>query len=595
MKNKKKGVIEMKRIAKTTVGLAVILVLFGMMMGCGKKISGKYVNHSHSKGYIELKDDGRAYLDPSGGSDIFLMEYGFCSPTTGKWKIHGDELALTFDAGRGEEVMKCKIKDSTLIDSRGDIWQKEEKKRAASGKIKTGEKKYIGDYVGEKDRISDPHSYMQSKDFLEIKEDRTWQWKIVYSLTPAFLAEEEKREKAALAQKEKMEKKPGLPYVYVPPEKLTAPNPIICDGEWEIWGDKILLYRGRSRSVHIEGELVGDELVDRKSGMVFVRQGRDSGKKSEMRETKTEKTERVSQKLSKAQIKAREKLVEMGIEYSEDEKDNKHEFFECLREENTKAIELFLAAGIEGIDPNVKDEYHFVGWPALMVAARSGNVEITRLLLAKGADVNAKNNDGETVLMRAMLEWGRPLPPEEQKYNVIPILLGHGADVNAKDKDGWTALMYAANRGYFAMVQTLLAKGADVNAKNNDGRTALMILLGNSRASDDAMEAGARGFTIFPYNKTIQLLLAKGADVDVIDNNNETVLELAKKNWNREIINLLKEAGAEETAEELARELARENWRREVQNRLEKADVEGGVYMENPIRPPSAQPPRRRR
>ncbi|MDR1136781.1 MAG: ankyrin repeat domain-containing protein, partial [Synergistaceae bacterium] len=53
-----------------------------------------------------------------------------------------------------------------------------------------------------------------------------------------------------------------------------------------------------------------------------------------------------------------------------------------------------------------------------------------------GADVNASDNDGDTVLIYAA------------RYNknadVILSLTGAGADVNAKSKNGWTALMYAA-------------------------------------------------------------------------------------------------------------------------------------------------------
>ena len=58
--------------------------------------------------------------------------------------------------------------------------------------------------------------------------------------------------------------------------------------------------------------------------------------------------------------------------------------------------------------------------------------------------------------------------------NRIKKLLDKGADVNAKDKDGETALMAAALRGHTEIVQFLLNKGADVNAKRNDGTTALM-------------------------------------------------------------------------------------------------------------------------
>ena len=78
-----------------------------------------------------------------------------------------------------------------------------------------------------------------------------------------------------------MDRQFHIPYVYVPQERLEDPNPLINDGEWEIKEGKILLYQRRSRCVVIEGELEGNELVDRRSGRVFMRQDISVGKKSE--------------------------------------------------------------------------------------------------------------------------------------------------------------------------------------------------------------------------------------------------------------------------------------------------------------------------
>ena len=86
--------------------------------------------------------------------------------------------------------------------------------------------------------------------------------------------------------------------------------------------------------------------------------------------------------------------------------------------------------------------------------------EETKYALEHGANVNAKDTDGQTALMKAYTT--------EQ----VRLLIEAGADVNAKDKNGKTALMQAV---FPEQVKLLIEAGADVNAKDNQGRTALEI------------------------------------------------------------------------------------------------------------------------
>ena len=55
----------------------------------------------------------------------------------------------------------------------------------------------------------------------------------------------------------------------------------------------------------------------------------------------------------------------------------------------------------------------------------------------------------------------------------VEVLLAKGADISAKNKDGWTPLHLAAYRDNKNIVEVLLDKGADVKAKDNDGWTPL--------------------------------------------------------------------------------------------------------------------------
>ncbi len=68
---------------------------------------------------------------------------------------------------------------------------------------------------------------------------------------------------------------------------------------------------------------------------------------------------------------------------------------------------------------------------------KANNYDSVKILIEKGADVNAKDNKGLTPLMYAA-EY-------DTKGTIINLLLENGADFNAKDNDGKTALEYASN------------------------------------------------------------------------------------------------------------------------------------------------------
>jgi uncharacterized protein len=111
-----------------------------------------------------------------------------------------------------------------------------------------------------------------------------------------------------------------------------------------------------------------------------------------------------------------------------------------------------------------------------------GHGDVVRLLLLKGADVNAKLRDGDTVLM-----WAS----KDGLSDVVHALLANGAGVNAKTVNGETALMAASKEGRLGVVEALLSKGAEVNAKTKDGTTALRLAT-DAKIKALLMQAGAK-------------------------------------------------------------------------------------------------------
>lgn len=168
---------------------------------------------------------------------------------------------------------------------------------------------------------------------------------------------------------------------------------------------------------------------------------------------------------------------------------------------------------------NATNEY---GYTFLMRASRINSLKIVKSLIGYGADINAKNNDGETVLMLT------------SDLDIIKLLINNKADVNAKSNNGGTALMRASgllSGGNLERIKLLIDNGADINAKDDYGETALMRV-----SSDGNLEI-------------VKLLVDNGADINAKSKNGGTALTVVDyKNW--EIVKLLIDNGADVNAKD---------------------------------------------
>jgi ankyrin repeat protein len=172
----------------------------------------------------------------------------------------------------------------------------------------------------------------------------------------------------------------------------------------------------------------------------------------------------------------------------------------------------------KGADPNAAA----AGYSALHIAVHRGDSALVRSLLTHGADPNAiitQGSPGRRVSSDVILSvdtigatplW---LAASERRVDIVRLLAASGADPSI-DKDGTTPLMAAIGNNEQRSLETvkaLLDLGVDVNAADLPGDTALHL-------------AEARGFTTIA-----QLLIDKGARIDVRNRRGQTPLAVAKK------------------------------------------------------------------
>jgi ankyrin repeat protein len=114
------------------------------------------------------------------------------------------------------------------------------------------------------------------------------------------------------------------------------------------------------------------------------------------------------------------------------------------------------------------------GRTCLMEAAIDGHLDICRLLLDKGAQLEARDINGITPLQVAAIQG---------YVETVRLLCDHGADVEASDNTGWKPLHYAAFWGHISVVKELIEeRNAEINARKNYGQTALRLARHNDKA-----------------------------------------------------------------------------------------------------------------
>lgn len=181
------------------------------------------------------------------------------------------------------------------------------------------------------------------------------------------------------------------------------------------------------------------------------------------------------------------------------------DYFSAIVKDNEWVVSGLLSRGFDPKTPNEK------GLNGLFVALNSGSLKVARLLIeSKGTPIDDRNENDETPLMIASIKG---------YVELAKLLIEKGADVN---KPGWTPLHYAASKGNVEMIRLLIEENAYIDAASPNGTTPLM------------MSAGYSGNPL-----ACKVLLEEGADPTLINDKDLSAHDFAHDNKQTECAEII--------------------------------------------------------
>jgi serine/threonine protein kinase len=220
-------------------------------------------------------------------------------------------------------------------------------------------------------------------------------------------------------------------------------------------------------------------------------------------------------------------------------------------------VKLLMKHGAK-MNPNFQDE---LGQTFLH---KVKSVELARLIIANGVDINIKDKSNNTALHLAVFR---------QDYELVDLLLQHGANANILNGEKKLPINLAIDIGYSGatynvkVAKLLINKGADVNTRHPIGNLSLLHLAVRANDRDfinfllnkgaDVNIKSEDNFTplhsimmVFNEESKISLLLVeRGADVNIKNSNGETALDIAKRMCKRDVLNYLRKKGVNAACE----------------------------------------------
>lgn len=152
------------------------------------------------------------------------------------------------------------------------------------------------------------------------------------------------------------------------------------------------------------------------------------------------------------------------------------------------------------------------GQTPLMLATVKGSLELIKLFLDRGADIEIKDSLGITPLICAV---------QSGQLNAFYILLHRGAKIDVKDRNGCGIVHWAAYKNQVTMLRVFKKMGIELDCLDNSKMTGL-----HRAALSNAIDS-------------VDFLLFSGVSPDILDGKNRTALDIAKENESEGTFNLI--------------------------------------------------------
>ncbi len=189
----------------------------------------------------------------------------------------------------------------------------------------------------------------------------------------------------------------------------------------------------------------------------------------------------------------------------------------------------------------------------LIFAMKHGSLDVVKLLIKQGADLNKSDETGSKPLHTAVLT---------EKLELVNVLLESGASVDDMDNTGLSSLHLACNKGNAKLTKTLLEAGAKPNQQTNNSDKTCALIIGSTYGQEECvkelLEHGADpdladkwGFTslskatINSRLGCVHLLLSHRADLNIANQSQATPVQYAAIRNHCDILKVLTEHNAE--------------------------------------------------